>query len=137
MQDLYLDLGGDLNFTAGGDLQMADDPTLTNQRLGRRFFTSPQEPDGQGGTLPADYIFDTTFGAGLGRLIDGTYDSQTIAAIQRSVVGQARLEPGVAQSPQPSVSVTPDPGNSGVLDIQMTYTTAQGNPAQVGFVASP
>lgn len=140
MSDLYLDLGGDLTFGAGGDLQLAadtsEDPTLTNQRLGRRFFTNPQETDAAGNvTVPPDYIFHPEYGGGLPRLIDANVTPQGLKRLEAKLTGQARLEPTVAEFPAPKATLSAPGGNE--VDCLVTYQTEAGTPAQVGFTYEP
>jgi len=134
--DLYLDFGTDLNFSPGGDLQVANGPLLTNQRLARRFFTSPQQRDAAGNAANrADYIFYPAFGAGLGRFVDSLGNPTTQRQIELLVAGQARLESAVAPLPVPVASSVFR--RTGELDVYLTYATRQGNRVQTGFSLAP
>lgn len=136
MADLYLDFGTDLNFAPGGDLQTADGPALTNQRLARRFFTTAQQrqPGGaeasQGG-----YLFHPGFGAGLGRFVDSLGHPTTQRQIELLLAGQARLESSVAPLPVPTASSVYKP--TGELVVYLRYATRQGGLVETGFSLAP
>ncbi len=136
MADLYLDFGTDLNFAPGGDLQSADGPTLTNQRLARRFFTTSQQRDvGGSAASKGGYIFHPTFGAGLGRFVDSLGHPTTQRQIELLLAGQARLESAVAPLPVPTASSVFRP--TGELDLFLRYATRQGGLVETGFSLAP
>lgn len=136
MADLYLDFGTDLNFAPGGDLQVADGAALTNQRLARRFFTSPQQRDAAGNVVTkGDYIFHPDYGAGLGQFVDSLGNATSQRKIELLMAGQTRLEPAVAPLPLPTASAALKP--TGELDVYVSYTTRQGGQVQTGFSLAP
>lgn len=95
MADLYHYWGNDLAVAASGDLLTAEPPERTRQAVLRRLMTSP-----------ADMLFHQEYGAGLPGRVGGVGDVAGIAGVVRA---QMFMEPGVAHSPEPSVSVAPIP----------------------------
>lgn len=117
--DLALAWGGDLAFTAQGDLALAQGSRLTGERVLRRLLTNP-----------GDYIWQLSYGAGLGALIGAPAAPARIAALIQS---QLRAEAAISPTPPPSVSVSPA-GVSGFA-VQITYTEAlaAGSPLTLAF----
>jgi phage baseplate assembly protein W len=94
LNDLTQWVGDDLAASATGDLGTASADTRTNQRIVRRLVT----PKGSYIFHPDDY------GAGLPAMIGDTVD---IPAITGEIRSQIRMEEGVAQSPEPRITVQP------------------------------
>lgn len=93
LNDLTQWVGDDLAASATGDLGTANADTRTNQRIVRRLVT------------PKDsYMFHPGYGAGLPAMIGDTVD---IPAITGEIRSQIRMEEGVAQSPEPRITVQP------------------------------
>ena len=108
MVDVWHQFGGDLAIGPSGDLAVAGGPTATQQRLLRRLLTNS-----------GDYIWQMTYGAGLGSLV-----GQPSAAlrIQGLIRGQIFSEASVARSPDPAIDVSTDQG--GVVTVQIRYADA-------------
>ncbi len=92
MADLSLLFGGDLTIGPTGDIAVADAQDLTQQRVLRRLLTNP-----------GDYIWQLTYGAGLGQFVGRPGIPDLISGVIRT---QMRLEPQVMQFPAPSVSAS-------------------------------
>ena len=92
MADLSLLFGGDLSIGPTGDLAVADAQALTQQRVLRRLLTN------QG-----DYIWQLTYGAGLGQFVGRPGVPDLISGMIRT---QMQLEPQVMQAPAPAVSAS-------------------------------
>ncbi|MBU6419064.1 MAG: hypothetical protein KGQ79_04975 [Proteobacteria bacterium] len=92
MADLSLQFGGDLSIGPTGDLAVVDGQAVTQQRVLRRLLTN------QG-----DYIWQLSYGAGLGQFIGRPGVPDLISGVIRT---QMQLETQVMQSPAPSVSVS-------------------------------
>lgn len=107
MADVYHDFGGDLVLAANGDLLVADGPEEGRQRLLRRLATNL-----------GDYIWHIEYGAGLPARVGDLADVQKIKGVIRT---QIFLEPRVAKSPQPVITV--DPITDGV-SATIQYTDA-------------
>ena len=108
MTDISHQFGSDLSVTSGGDLQTASGADETRQRFLRRLLTNP-----------AAYIWHLDYGAGLPAMIGTPAHLADIAAIVRQ---QAILEPSIAATPEPTVTVTTD-GLGGTF-ASVTYTDA-------------
>lgn len=93
LNDLIQWVGEDLSASATGDLGTVNADLRTQQRIVRRLVTN------QG-----DYIFHPDYGAGLPGKIGDTADVPAIRGLIRT---QLRLEEGVAQTPEPQITVTP------------------------------
>jgi hypothetical protein len=108
MVDLALQYGGDLSVGPTGDLALADGPVLTQQRVLRRLLTNP-----------GDYIWQVSYGAGLGQFVGQPGAPAAIAGVTRA---QLLQEAGVAPSPPPVVTSTV--GNDGTVTTALVYTDA-------------
>ncbi|MCF3945312.1 hypothetical protein AiwAL_04655 [Acidiphilium sp. AL] len=91
MADLSLVYGGDLAIGATGDLAISTGSALTEQRVLRRLLTNPD-----------DYIWQLSYGAGLGRFVGAAGAAGQIAAVARA---QLHQETRVAQTPLPRIGV--------------------------------
>lgn len=108
MVDLALQFGGDLAVGPTGDLALADGSALTQQRVLRRLLTNP-----------GDYIWQLSYGAGLGQFVGQPGAPAAIAGVTRS---QLLQEAGVTPSPPPVV--TSVAGNDGTVMTTLIYTDA-------------
>jgi hypothetical protein len=108
MVDLVLQVGGDLSVGPTGDLALADGALLTQQRVLRRLLTNP-----------GDYIWQLSYGAGLGQFVGQPSAPAAIAGVTRA---QLLQEAGVAPSPPPVVTSTA--GNDGTVTTTLIYTDA-------------
>lgn len=115
MADLSLTYGGDLGFSASGDLALATRDMLTRQRVLRRLLTTP-----------GDYIWNLSYGAGLGQYV-GAAGGQTL--VGSVATAQMRLESRVAAQPAPTVDVTTNPGSGLVLTIRYADASGGGSAA--------
>ena len=105
MVDLALEVGGDLRVGPTGDLAIADGTLLTQQRVLRRLLTNS-----------GDYIWQLDYGAGLGAFVGQPGTPSVIAGVVRA---QLLLEPSVAMSPPPVVTVARE--NNGAVTATLTY----------------
>lgn len=113
--------GGDVALSPTGDLGRASGPEYSKQRVVRRLLTNPGE-----------YIFQPTYGAGLGRRVGKSIDAAAVAALIR---GQMALEPTVAKSPAPAVSVQ---AITNGLAVSMTYVALPDRqPVALAFEVTP
>jgi hypothetical protein len=103
MSDAFLTWGGDLQASAGGDIVVATDSSVWQQRILRRLLTNLQ-----------DYIWQPDYGAGLGGFVGQPASEQVIEAKIRN---QLNLEPSVLQMPAPTVSVLLEPNGQVFTDI--------------------
>ena len=108
MADLALQYGGDLGVGPTGDLALADGSLLTQQRVLRRLLTNP-----------GDYIWQLSYGAGLGQFVGQPGAPAAIGGVTRS---QLLQEAGVAPAPPPVV--TSVVGTDGSVVTTLAYTDA-------------
>lgn len=107
LNDLNHWVGGDIGTSATGDLGTANADTRTQQRIVRRLVTNPGE-----------YIFHPDYGAGLPAKIGQTLDIQALRGLIRS---QVKLEEGVAQTPEPVVTVA---AITNGVSVRIQYTSS-------------
>lgn len=121
LADLYHYIGADLQASATGDLQPSTNTLRGQQRVLRRLLTNP-----------GDYIFHPTYGAGLPAYVGRVANVGEIRALVR---GQMRLEAAVAQTPAPTINVTPIAGaDGGGFSITIQYVdAATGAPVTLAF----
>lgn len=118
MPELAHWFGNDLAWSATGDLAVVSEPISGEQRVLRRLLTG----------LGA-YMWEPGYGAGLPGLVGST---ATAASIQALVFSQIFLDPSVASSPSPTVSVTQNANGS--FQCSISYVDAQTtNPVTLSF----
>ena len=118
MADLALVFGADLAPGATGDLAVVRGSECGRQRVLRRLLTNP-----------GDYIWQPTYGAGLGRFVGQPVSAAQIKAVVR---GQIFKEAAVARNPEPVIDVAVDP--TGVASVSIQYADAQtGDPQLLSF----
>lgn len=115
MADLALIFGGDLAFGVAGDLALASGVALTEQRVLRRLLTNP-----------GDYLWQLSYGGGLGAFVGVAGMANRIAADTRV---QLQRESRVARSPTPVIQSVENP-TSGVL-LSILYADAASGQSQV------
>jgi hypothetical protein len=109
MPDLSLIFGGDLAVGPTGDLAISDASALAEQRVLRRLLTNA-----------GDYIWELTYGAGLGQFVGKPGATAAIAAVTRT---QMLQESAVAASPAPVISTTA--ATDGTVTLSIQYTDAK------------
>lgn len=108
MADAALIFGGDLSLGNDGDLAVTEGQALTEQRMLRRLLTNP-----------GDYIWQLSYGAGLGQFVGAAGPAGTVGALARAQMGN---EARVAASPPPQIAV--NAGNPAGLVMTITYQDA-------------
>lgn len=124
MSDIFHQWGCDLTLGPMGDLAIADDPVVGQQRILRRLLTNA-----------GDYIWQLGYGAGLAGFIGQTVNASQIAAVIRS---QIFKESSVARTPEPTIDITASPGGvPGEVYVYISYVDSGSGKTQVlGFSAS-
>ena len=117
MKDLNHYVGDDLSLSLTGSLSTVEGIERGKQRILRRLITNP-----------GDYLFNTEYGAGLGRYVGALTNIPEIIALIR---GQILLEDCVAKKPAPVISVSTD---NNTLSANISYTdSATGEPVTLSF----
>jgi len=117
MADLFHQWGSDLNLGPTGDLAAATGTTLGQQRVLRRLLTNP-----------GDYIWQPTYGAGLGQFIGQPANIANIRAVIRSQIFQ---EQAVARQPEPVIDVSFGAGGDGSVYVHIRYVDADTGATQL------
>jgi hypothetical protein len=115
MPDLWHQFGSDLAVGATGDLSAVAGSLAGQQRVLRRLLTNP-----------GDYIWQPTYGAGLGKFVGSPVAAAQIQAVVRS---QIFKEAAVARSPEPVVEVAANAG--GAVSITIRYADAASGATQI------
>ncbi len=114
MADANLVWGGDLLVSASGDISLASGPALTQQRVLRRLLTNQN-----------DYVWEPTYGGGLGQFVGQAANTRVIEGTIRA---QMFREAAVAHQPEPIV--TSDVFTDGSVTIGISYVDVQSNTSQ-------
>lgn len=115
MPDFWHQFGEDLQLSVTGDLGLATDATLGQQRVLRRLLTNL-----------SDYIWQPGYGAGLGQFVG---QPSNAAGIRGVIRGQLFREAAVARMPEPTVDVRAD--DDGIVYVAIRYTDAPSDQAQI------
>lgn len=111
MADLNHQWGSDLTFGPTGDVALVTGFALGQQRILRRLLTNP-----------LDYIWHASYGAGLADFVGQPANASQIRAVIR---GQIFKEAEVAQSPEPTIDVSVNPGGAaGNVYVHILYVDA-------------
>lgn len=108
MADLSLTFGGDLVVGPTGDIGLSDGEMLIQQRVLRRLLTNP-----------GNYIWQLTYGAGLGQFVGQPSAPAVIQAIARS---QILVEAAVSNNPPPAISAVS--AGDGLVSLTVSFTDA-------------
>ncbi|PZP48555.1 MAG: hypothetical protein DI601_00260 [Azospirillum brasilense] len=103
MIDVDISPGGDLALGETGDLMLAMDAALTQQRVLRRLLTPER-----------DYLWHQEYGGGLGAYVGEPGAAPRIIAVAREQLG---MEQTVQQSPPPDLRISADALGTVVLDV--------------------
>jgi phage baseplate assembly protein W len=106
MADLTLTFGGDLLVGPTGDIALSDGAALTQQRVLRRLLTNA-----------GAYIWQVSYGAGLGQFVGRPGAPAAIQAVARS---QLLQEAAIMAAPGPSVTTADHQDGAVVLTIRYT-----------------
>jgi phage baseplate assembly protein W len=106
LSDAALLWGSDLSFDSTGDIGLASDAALGQQRVLRRLLTNP-----------GDYIWQLDYGAGLAQYVGQPVNPAAIKATIRSQIFQ---EQAVARLPEPTIDV--QGAADGSLYVYILYT---------------
>ncbi len=117
MTDLFHQWGSDLTLGPTGDLALVSGTLLGQQRLLRRLLTNP-----------GDYMWQLSYGAGLGQFVGSPASPLHIRAVVRS---QVFKEAAVARAPEPSIDLDPLPaGGDASVYLHLRYCDSQSGQTQ-------
>lgn len=114
MQDVSQLWGGDLSAGPTGDIGLAAGVVLGQQRILRRLLTNP-----------GDYIWQPTYGAGLGQFVGTPTNAAQIKSVIR---GQIFKEATVARTPEPVIDI--QTAQDGSVYVQIRYVDADSGGTQ-------
>ncbi len=114
MADVSHLYGGDLTVSPGGDLATVDATALGQQRVLRRLLTNP-----------GDYLWNPSYGAGLGQFVGQTANLGRIRSVIR---GQIFQEATVARTPEPTIDIALEAG--GAITVGIAYADAASGTTQ-------
>jgi phage baseplate assembly protein W len=110
MQDASLVWGSDLFASSTGDIALAAETALGQQRVLRRLLTNP-----------GDYIWQLDYGAGLARFVGTPVD---VLAIRAAIRSQIFKEAIVSRTPEPLIDVQSFADGSVIVQIRYVDSTA-------------
>jgi hypothetical protein len=117
MADLFHWFGNDLSVAANGDLLTVEGTVKGQQFVVRRLMTRA-----------LSYIWEVTYGAGLGKYVGRATASTEIEGVIRSQLYQ---EVAVAQNPVPQIAIT---SIAGGFNVVIQYVDGQtGAPSNLNF----
>lgn len=106
--DIDQTFGNDLVLSPQNDLNTVSDLTRSEQRIVRRLMTNP-----------GDYVWQPTYGAGLPNFVGVPLSADTSNRIKALITSQIFLEPSVAKTPAPVITLQSIPGG---IFCQINYT---------------
>lgn len=122
LSDLYAYWGQDLTASNTGDLLTVTGTERGKQRVLRRLLTNP-----------SDYVFEN-YGAGLPQFIGEPVDVPKLTALVQS---QIALEPVVAPTPAPVVTIAQLASDQNGFSVGVAYTDSDtGEPVVLSFEVS-
>ena len=124
LSDIDHYFGQDIAVTPSGDIAVSSNHDRTVQRVIRRLLTAPTSTTGSG------YSWQPEYGAGLPQKVG--QENVDVGAVRASVLSQLLIEPTVARTPIPTVSVSTAAG-TGTITIDVNYTDLSGAPQSFGF----
>ena len=107
--------GSDLTLSAQGDADSTAGLTASQQAVVRRLCTPP-----------GDYVFHTTYGAGLQQYVGQPVSAAKWSALMALIRSQMQLETTVAPTPAPTIDFTADAAGN-LLYVSIAYTDSEGN----------
>lgn len=130
MAALWQEFGQDLVQSPNGGLLMAYGEDEVRQALERELLTTPALTLDDGTVVPAEFIWDPTFGVGLRVLIGQTAYEGWLSAIKQKINNAVLSNPGVNSSIPPVIQVTQ---TGQLVTILVDYTLANGTPGSLAL----
>jgi hypothetical protein len=120
-QQLYLQDGGDFVLNSNGGLQLAGSWDVIIQNLCRYIFTNPASTDRFGNPIPADWIFNPTFGLGANAMLGQNFNQTFINNLQQKIY-QGVLAAQTGNSTVPPVVTVTQGTNPQQINVQAIIT---------------
>jgi len=134
MAILYLEYGGDLQLTSGGQMMMATGWDEVRQSIERELLTNPNQTLSDGTKVVADYIYDTTFGEGLGSHVDLPFTQAILARVQQKVYRVLKRNPNVVLNGLPTITATQISPN--IVNLLIAVPLQNGATGSINFSVS-
>lgn len=106
MAALWMEFGDDLAQNQNGGLLLAYNADEVRQAICRDLLTTPALTLDDGTTVQAEYIWDTTFGAGARVFIGQNASSADLNALKQRATNSILKNPGVNATIQPTFTFT-------------------------------
>lgn len=133
MADIAKVYGGGLQFSPSNDILLTTGVEFSRQRIIHRLLSAPVETDTTGVvTRPADDPFNQTYGAGLGRDVEGSMSPLAQEDQEVRIREALNQEPTVDQTQPITVQFGSDPAQ-GFSYVLIQCTTIDGDPVTVGL----
>jgi len=127
--DLYLDWQSDLILTPSGGLQTAVAWDRVRQRVIRRMITNPAQLLPSGRYTPADYIFEPSFGIGMGSLVDQPFSTAFLEDLESRISQACLQDDDIDSSSPPTVQFFQEPPST--LFILISVVSVSGAPGKI------
>lgn len=127
--EVALDYGGDLVLAPNGDLALTQDTydvgAATRQRMYRLILTNPTLYDVNNKPIGRpDDLFHPTYGSGLQNAVGQPITDALLYQLQSQIASAIATDPGISQSPAPTVTVVDSGG--GFVNVGVSVTTSSG-----------
>lgn len=128
---LYLDWNDDLQLTPSGSLQLAVEWDAVRQRIVRRVVTSAAQTLPDGSTTAPDYVWHSTYGVGLGKLVDQPLNQDLLTRLEGLITAGVLADAAVDSTAPPSIEFIRV--NPNTLWINVSVTVIGVGPGVISF----
>lgn len=122
---IWLDWGGDFIVSPNGGLLQANGWDVVRQTVSRAVLTNPLTTLPGGQSIPPDYVYEPSFGAGMGLYVGQDMNISQRTALTASIRSQILKVPEVNVTVPPSISFTPLTGNGVLVQVQVTLSSGK------------
>ena len=121
----WLDWGGDFIVAPNGGLLQANGWDVVRQSIARAVLTNPLTTLPSGTAIPPEYVYEPSFGAGMGLYVGQDMNISQRTSLAASIKNQVLQAPGVNTVVPPSISFTPMAGNGVLVQVQVTLNSGK------------
>lgn len=121
----WLEWGGDLQIAPNGGLLTANGWDEIRQIAARAILTNPLTTLPSGGSIPPDYVYEPSFGAGLGLYVGQDMNQSAVTSLAASITAQITALPQVNADKPPTISFTQLINNGILLQVTVYLNTGQ------------